>query len=175
MGWSKYEATLPDHGMHTMQYYSERSEVYTRARSSSVWLLCELLKHRSRLPHRVEFHRRLQGCQTKWATFTKRGGSYKSTLVLDSMTHQVKPCVTLNCRLSWRTSMLVSFLRQQTSNSVCCLLDLSRWPHRYRIPEFSSPIELFFVTSKIFASSWHEPAWSFAFASGSKSCGLYTS
>ena len=95
MGWSKYEATLPDHGMHTMQYYSERSEVYTRARSSSVWLLCELLKHRSRLPHRVEFHRRLQGCQTKWATFTKRGGSYKSTLVLDSMTHQVKPCVDL--------------------------------------------------------------------------------
>ena len=83
--------------MHAWRCNSERSEVYTRARarSSLVWLLCELLKHRSRLPHRVEFHRRLQECQTKWATFTKRGGSYKSTLVLDSMTHQVKPCVDL--------------------------------------------------------------------------------
>ena len=39
--------------------------------------------------------------------------------------------------------------------------------------ELHSPIELFFTTSKIVTRSWLEPASYFAFASGSKSCGLF--
>jgi hypothetical protein len=71
---------------------TERSERLDRV---FVRLLCELLKLLFCLLEWVQLHRRLQGCQTKWATFTKRDGSHKSTVVPDSMTHQVNLCVDL--------------------------------------------------------------------------------
>ena len=43
------------------------------------------------------------------------------------------------------------------------LLELSQLPYPCSITELLSPIELIFVTSKIFAYSWLEPARSFAF------------
>ena len=48
-----------------------------------VWLLCELLKCRSRLPPRVTPHRQLQACQTRCTTFTKRDSSYMATASLN--------------------------------------------------------------------------------------------
>ena len=48
------------------------------------WLLCELLKYRSRLPQWIKLHRRLQGYKTRWATFKKKHSSYKATASLNS-------------------------------------------------------------------------------------------
>ena len=74
---------------------TERSEVYTGVDRVFVRFLCELLKLRSCLLEGVQLHRWLQGCQTKWPTFTKIEGSHKSTVVPDSKTHQVNFCVDL--------------------------------------------------------------------------------
>ena len=81
----------------------------------------------------IKLHCWLQECQTEWATFTKRDSSYKSTLMLDSMTPSRIVSSTINRRLSWSTSILVSFRLQRTSNMVFYLLDLLQWPHVYII------------------------------------------
>ena len=49
-----------------------------------VWLLCELLKHRTRLPQWIELHLRLQRCQSAWRTSTKNSSSYNVVLSLNS-------------------------------------------------------------------------------------------
>jgi hypothetical protein len=64
--------------------------------------------------------------------------------------------------------MLDCFRWQQASNLVFYLLELSQLPHGCNIAEVHSPNELFFATPKIFARSWLEPAWSFAFTSCGK-------
>ena len=86
------------------------------------------------------------------------------------MIHQVKPCINLKSSpflvnpdagfFSVATDVKHGFLSFGTLTVATC------------IPELHSPIELFFVTSKIVACSWLEPVSSFAFASGSKICGL---
>ena len=101
--WHNFRIIGTDFSGISTEHNSERSEVYTDPASIEFGMasLRASKTSFSLATLRVEFHRRLQGCRTKWATFTKRGGSYpKSTLVLDSMTHQVKPCVTVDLKLS---------------------------------------------------------------------------
>lgn len=61
--------------------------------------------------------------------------------------------------------MLASFQQQWTSNMDFYFLELSQCLHGYSIAELDSPVELFFVTSKIVIFSWLKAAGSFAFTS----------
>ena len=65
-------------------HYACANQWYHSNNSEFAWLLCELLKYRSRLSQWIKFHRRLQGYQTRWATFKKKDSCYKATVSLNS-------------------------------------------------------------------------------------------
>ena len=68
----------------SMKNGSSYNVVACRRWFESVWLLCELLKHRTSLPQWIELHRSLQRCQSKWGTSLKKDSSYNVALSLNS-------------------------------------------------------------------------------------------